>query len=279
MGYDKIPVSAVILCHNEVMNLERCIAALGRFTEVVVVDDGSTDGSQALAQSLGARVLHHAYESYAGQRNWAVSFGDLQCAWSFHLDADEVLSVEGVEEIGEKLKNLDRTHVGAVARKMILDGRWLRRCADYPVYVPRLLHKGGPRYIMKGHGEVIDAPKHSFVYLQEPMLHYVFSKGWDDWYSRHRKYAKDEAIRLVSGLPAVALRDLFARDRTARRAMLRTLSYRLPARPLQRFLYAYLFRRGFLDGQPGWDFCRAMVWYERRIDIEVRGLLAREGNV
>jgi glycosyltransferase involved in cell wall biosynthesis len=269
-----IPVSVVILCHNEACNLERCIAALRGCAEIVVLDDGSTDGSQALAQSLGARVVHHRYVSFADQRNWAMDHAELAHDWVLHLDADEVVTGGLLNEVGEIVDMLGPSRVGFVARKMILDGRWLRRCADYPVFVARLVHRRGPRFVMRGHGEVIDAPPTSPIYLQGPFLHYVFSKGWDDWYARHEQYAKAEARRIVRGLPPLSLGQLLSPDRTVRRSMIRALSYRLPARPWQRFIYSYVLRCGFLDGGRGWQFCRAMVRYERMIDVELKRCLS-----
>ena len=265
-----IPVSVVILCHNEVVNLERCIRALDGCVEVVVLDDGSTDGSQALAESLGARVVNHPFSSFADQRNWAMDEVDLAHDWVFHLDADEVMTLAALEELHRQVLAQGEHQIGLLARKMMLDGCWLRHSADYPVYVPRLVHKIGPRYVMRGHGEVIDAPESSFIFFTEPLLHYVFSKGWTDWYERHQRYAKAEAHRITEGLPPLLLRSFFSRDRTVRRGVLRTLSYHLPARPLLRFLYAYVVRFGFLDGRPGWDFCRAMARYERMINRELR---------
>ncbi len=63
-----IDVSFVMPCLNEALCLTPCIAACrealadiqtlyGLSGEVVIADNGSTDGSQALAQSLGARVV------------------------------------------------------------------------------------------------------------------------------------------------------------------------------------------------------------------------------
>jgi hypothetical protein len=43
---------------------------------------------------------------------------------------------------------------------------------------------------------------------------------------------------------------------------LKQLSQRLPFRPLQRFLYVYLWQRGFLDGVAGWHFARLHALYE-----------------
>ena len=270
MSLDTIPVSVVILCHNEVVNLEQCIRAVDRCAEVVVLDDGSTDGSQELARSFGARIVYNPYVSFADQRNWAMDDADLMCDWVFHLDADEVMTPEALSEIRQMVFEMNPEQVALIPRKMMLDGCWLRHSADYPVCVPRLTHKKGPRFVMRGHGEIIDTPESNFVFMREPLFHYVFSKGWEDWYARHRRYAKAEAARVTDGLPPFSVRKLWSPDRTVRRGMVRALSYRMPARPWLRFLYAYFIRFGFLDGKPGLDFCRAMARYERMIDRNLR---------
>lgn len=64
-------VSVVMPCLNEVKTLPLCIGkalqafeALGVLGEVVIADNGSTDGSVALAQALGARVVHQPVKGY-----------------------------------------------------------------------------------------------------------------------------------------------------------------------------------------------------------------------
>jgi hypothetical protein len=44
--------------------------------------------------------------------------------------------------------------------------------------------------------------------------------------------------------------------------MLRNVSRRLPFRPFLRFFYSYVVRGGFLDGKPGYVFCRLLGIYE-----------------
>ena len=77
-GTKQIAVSAVMPCLNEEKTLGMCIAKalacfarLGVAGEVVVADNGSTDGSVAIAESLGARVVHVPIKGYGA----AVSAG------------------------------------------------------------------------------------------------------------------------------------------------------------------------------------------------------------
>ena len=267
-----IPISIVILSHNEAVNLPRCIVAVKGCGEVVVLDDGSTDGSQTIARSCGARVVEHPYTSFADQRNWAMDHADLQYDWVLHLDADEVMTPAVLREIADLMASLSAGKVGFLPRKMMLGERWLRFSANYPVYVARLIHKQGPRFVMRGHGEVIDAPQDAAVYLQEPMLHYAWSKGWEDWRRRHERYAQAEALRLRDEGAAFSWRDVVQGDDVRRRRALRMLSFKLPFRDVQRFVYSYVLRGGFLDGWPGLQFSWAMARYERMISRSLKKL-------
>ena len=267
---EPLPISVVVLSHDEAGNLPRCLGALRGCGELVVVDDGSADGSRRIAADGGARVVEHPFVSFADQRNWAMDSAGLRHDWVLHLDADEVATPELMGEIRRRLPSLSPGSVGFLARKVMLEEKWLRFSADYPVFVPRLIHRQGPRYAMRGHGETLAAAPEASVYLDEPMLHYTFSKGWAEWRARHLKYAAAEAARIRAGGTSFPFRALCSRDRAARRAAARALSYRLPGRPSLRFLYAYLFRLGFLDGAAGLRFCRAMASYERMIDAALR---------
>ena len=115
-----LSISAVVLAHNEAANLPRCLRALRDCAEIVVVDDGSTDDSPRIAAESGARVAVHPFASFADQRNWAMDQAGLRHDWVLHLDADEVVTPEGLAEIRRRLPALESGAVGFLARKVML---------------------------------------------------------------------------------------------------------------------------------------------------------------
>jgi glycosyltransferase involved in cell wall biosynthesis len=68
---EAVDVSVVIPCLNEAQTIERCVTAAQAVLEehdipgeVVVVDNGSDDGSAELAEGAGARVVHEPRRGY-----------------------------------------------------------------------------------------------------------------------------------------------------------------------------------------------------------------------
>jgi glycosyltransferase involved in cell wall biosynthesis len=86
-------MSVVIPCLNEAQNIEQCVstalgvmASAGIAGEVVVADNGSIDGSAALAELAGARVVHEPVRGYGSA--YMAGFGAARGEYILMADAD-----------------------------------------------------------------------------------------------------------------------------------------------------------------------------------------------
>ena len=85
-----LPLSVFIVAQDEADRIGDTIRAVRDLTDdLVVVDSGSTDGTQAVAEALGARVIHNPWPGYGPQKR----FAEDRCRhlWLLNLDADEVV--------------------------------------------------------------------------------------------------------------------------------------------------------------------------------------------
>lgn len=268
-------VSVVILTHNEEANIASCLRSCAWSDDVHVIDSGSTDRTVEIARSMGAIVHEHAFESFAAQRNWAIDHAGCTHRWQFHLDADERFTQGLVEEMARVLQERAQGKgraIGAfrVASKTIFMDKWIRRSGGYPAYQVRMIRVGKCRFINFGHGQR-ELCEGQVGTLNEPYVHYAFSKGLAAWFDKHNQYSTREAEEAVASLRRgrPGLRQLFARDATARRRALKTFSYGLKFRALWRFLYSFGWRGGWLDGLAGLRYCLMVAMYEFWTELKI----------
>jgi glycosyltransferase involved in cell wall biosynthesis len=94
-------VSVVIPVRDDVEPLRRCLRALAAQTvaptEIVVVDNGSTDASAAVARAAGARVIGEGEQGIgaAASRGYDAAVGDL----ILRLDTDSVPPPDWIERV------------------------------------------------------------------------------------------------------------------------------------------------------------------------------------
>jgi glycosyltransferase involved in cell wall biosynthesis len=267
-------ISVVVLTFNEAGNLPRCLGSVGFSDDVLVLDSGSTDATCAIARELGARVLARPFDSFGRQRNHAMEQGALRHEWVLHLDADEVVP-PGLRDELLRIAGTpgDGPDAYRIPSKLILMDRWLRHAGMYPAYQVRFGRREALRFVDHGHGQREDLPPERVGTITQPLDHHNFSKGLDDWYARHRRYAAAEAAQALSERTEPLLAgELIATDHTSRRRALKRLANRLPFRPWLRFTYSYFVRRGFLDGKAGYRYACMLADYQRFIDDEIRRL-------
>jgi glycosyltransferase involved in cell wall biosynthesis len=246
-----------------------------------VIDSFSTDRTIEIAQAAGARVVQRAFDSFAGQRNFALQNVRFNHDWVLHLDADEVCTEPLRQEIQQAIFE-PQFYAYRIPSKTIFLGQWLRFSGMYPCYQVRLGRHPVFRFKQVGHGQREDITPARVGTLKEPYLHYSFSKGFEDWFAKHNRYSSDEALDFIENCQGENLdwsSLLSFRDQTRRRRALKDLASHLPCRPICRFLYMYVLRMGFLDGRAGLKYCRMMAMYEAMIDLKVEELWRRRAGM
>ena len=54
---DKLPITVVVMAYNEEENISDCLSSASFADEILVIDSGSQDKTDEIAQSFGARIL------------------------------------------------------------------------------------------------------------------------------------------------------------------------------------------------------------------------------
>ena len=272
----------LILTKNEERDLPGCLLSLSAVDDIVIYDSLSSDATNHLALEAGARFVERpgfdGSKAFGGNeaehRTWGIREIEYKHPWLFVIDADERLTLEATAELHAIASNPDPRYVAyRIRRRDFFQGRQLRHVQTSPWYIrffrPEFVHY--ERFV-----NCITVVDGAVGDLQHPLDHYPFSKGLSHWIARHNSYSSFEAQQILKNrasqepfsLPAA----FFESDFNCRRFHQKELFYRLPARPLIKFLLLYFIKRGFLDGRPGFTYALLQSIYEAMIVLKVQEL-------
>jgi glycosyltransferase involved in cell wall biosynthesis len=196
---------------------------------VVVLNEETRDGTEEICLRYGARVHRMPWQGFRDQKN-AVQDLALQ-PWVLQLDADEELSPGLADQIWDFFRGDHERFVGAMfPRKVWFLGRWITHGDWYPDRVLRLYRRDVGRWG--------GAEEHCRVLLEGPV-----KRLWADLHH----YTNPTITAYLNKFPYYA--DLYLKRQLDSEA--RWSSMGVVVRSLWRFVRAYVFRRGFLDGYPG----------------------------
>ena len=263
-----IPVTVVIPIKNEAVNLPACLAKLGEFAHVLVVDSGSTDGSIDIARQHGAQVLEFAWNGqFPKKRNWCLRTYDFQTEWVLFLDADEQVTPAFIRELKQATSQSKYNGFWVSYRNYFM-GRLLRH--GYKLDKLPLLRVGHGEYerIDEDSWSALDMEVHEHLviegavgHLKSPLIHNDF-KGLAAYYDRHNHYSSWEAARYLA----------LDKDRQKKLTAKQKLKYRFVASPLFPLFYffaTYVLKRGFLDGKEGFRFSISKMFYFYQVNFKI----------
>ena len=223
-----IKISAAIITFNEEKNIKRCMDSLDFCDEIVVVDSLSSDDTCSIAKDLGAKVIDQKFLGHIAQKQLAVD--NCTHEWILSLDADEEVSMELREEILNLLKSPFKYDAYIMPRVSFHLGRWIRHGGWYPDAKIRLFNKNKAHWGgYNPHDKVI--VNGTVGKLKGDLKHYVFKD------LRHN-------IDTNNSYSSIMADDLHKDGKR--------FSYlKLFLKPVGKFLETYIYKRGFLDGMPG----------------------------
>jgi putative colanic acid biosynthesis acetyltransferase WcaF len=263
-------------------------SVIGWANKVMVLDSGSTDGSQQVARDLGAELFEHPWEGYAKQKNWGLDNLPFESPWVFILDADESITPELRDEI-VRISSIPPEHVEEagfyVNRFLVFMGKRIRHCGYFPSWNLRLFKRGAARYE--------ERPVHEHMILQgregylRGLMAHEDHRSLEYYIAKHNRYSTLEAETIFfgqkngqSGVQA----SLFGNAIQRRRYFKNNIYPKLPAKWLGRFIWMYFIRLGIFDGVAGLRFCLLISSHELFTALKLRELqqrfakAAREGK-
>ncbi|MBU6389139.1 glycosyltransferase family 2 protein, partial [Patescibacteria group bacterium] len=169
-----LPVSICIIAYNEEAHIASCLDSVAdRAAEVVVLNAESTDKTAEIVERYRQKypgvVLMTAPNTFKYNINKMKTFHKATQPWIFYLDADERLTPELWDEIGDVIET-DRYDGYLVGRKNFYFGKWMRFGGMYPEKQPRLFRQGKGSFSLEHvHATLdIDGPVGE---LEQPFLH------------------------------------------------------------------------------------------------------------
>ena len=242
-------ISAIVVCGNEEANIAACLESVRWCDELVVVDSLSSDRTPEIARGYTDRVLQRPWAGYVAQKQFALdrATGD----WVLSLDADERCTPELRDAIRAALPDAEARGLAGfeVRRHVFYLGRWIDHGGWYPDWKLRVMRRERARCAGRDPHDRFEVDG-AVGRLEADLLHYTY-----------RDFAQH--LRTVDRFSAVAADEW--RKEGRRFSLLDALVH-----PPAKFLECYVWKRGFLDGWPGFVIAATSAFYVFAKQVKLR---------
>ncbi len=248
----KLPVSVCLISGAEAHRIGDCLAGVKEWTSeiIVVLNEEVADGTEALVRSHGGTVIREPWKGHVRQKTSASDKAGQP--WILSLDADERVSEALRDEIialFEGSGNQPACEAYRFPRCTFYCGRWIRHGDWYPDRVTRLWRKGAARWAGEDPHDRIEVNGRTGL-LKSDLLHHS-NESIDRQLAKIGPYANYYVERQMAAGKNPGPLD-FA------------------VRPLWRFVRAYFFRLGFMDGWQGYYIASLSAFSTLTRQIKIR---------
>lgn len=162
-------ISAVIVAKNEEKKVPDCLESLDWVSEIILVDNGSSDNTLEVARKFGAKVFEYKGGDFSSRKNFA--FSKTKGDWILFIDADERVTTDLKKEICQLISNsVSKQNTYAISRRNIIFNKEFRYGNQWPDYIIRLFYR---KNFKKWESELHEQPKYKgeLKYLRNPLIH------------------------------------------------------------------------------------------------------------
>lgn len=234
------PLSIVIVCKNEAAVIAATLDSLqGLSDDVVIYDNGSTDGTQQLVKQFNVRLYEGSWEGFGKTKGKALALAKHD--WVLFLDADEAVD----EELKQSLINWQpqaETTVYEMAFKNFFKDKPLKYGEWGTDYHVRLFNRKAVQWDEAPVHEQLLLPAGSVTKRMKGYILHRTLKSIDDYKRKMEQYA------------ALGAEKYFRQGKKATWVK-RKLS------PLVSFAGNYFLKMGFLDGKEGYISAKMTARY------------------
>ncbi|SER31301.1 glycosyltransferase family 2 protein [Pedobacter rhizosphaerae] len=268
------PITTIILTFNEEDNIKACLeSVLPISKQVFIVDSGSTDQTLSIAKQYQVKIIHHAFENYSLQRNWALKHLPIGTDWVLNVDADHRISQELTAEL-RIVFNQEipiQTTGFLTSRRTIFMDRWIKYGGHYPTYHCVLFRKdfGYCEHKLYDQHFVVEG---KLIQLKGDVID-ILTSSLKTFTERHNKWSDLEAVDHFENLK---LENVITPKRSGnpieQRRYIKSMYERSPLflRAFIYFFIRYFLRLGFLDGKEGLIFHTLQgLWFRLLIDAKI----------
>jgi glycosyltransferase involved in cell wall biosynthesis len=228
-----LPISVCLIAGNEAHRISRALESVTGWTSeiIVILNDDVNDGTDKIALEFGAKIFRQSWRGHIAQKNSAAENASRE--WILGLDADEVVSQELRAEIQqwfarpEKLREFTAL---SFPRCTFYCGRWIRHGDWYPDRQTRLWRRGAAKW-----GGV------------DPHDKLIVDGNIGRLKSNLQHFSNDSVNAHIQKI--IPFTDEYVRQNSQSGPGSQIAG--LAIRPVWRFVRAYFFRLGFLDGWQG----------------------------
>ena len=149
--FTHVKISVLIPCHNEEKAIRACIeSCLGQsrpLDEIVVVNDGSTDGTASILETFGDKIKVVTLETASGNKSYAQEYGLKHITGDVFIatDGDTVLDTHFTRRIEMHFKNPEIEAVCGYIKSIKYN--WITACRELSYILTQDLHKVAQAYL------------------------------------------------------------------------------------------------------------------------------------